>query len=74
MRSIYNSLMLLLATATDRELAKYVQFLKAENRLLRSRIEFPVHLQLHERRRLLKYGRELGKAVYELITIVTPNP
>ena len=43
MQSIYNSLMLLLATATDRELGKYVQFLKAENRLLRSRIEFPVH-------------------------------
>jgi putative transposase len=70
---MFQPLILYLALATDRELAKYVQFLKEQNRMLRDRIEGPIRVTPRERRRLLKYGRDLGPAVKELLTIVTPR-
>ncbi len=43
MAKIFNPLLALIASGTDRELAKYVQFLKEENKILRSRIKGEVH-------------------------------
>ena len=37
-RTIYTALMVLLAKATDRELARMVTYLKEENRILRARL------------------------------------
>ena len=37
-RTIYTALMVLLAKATDRELARMVTYLKEENKLLRARL------------------------------------
>ena len=54
-------------------LAKYVQYLKEENKILRARMPGKqVHTKPAERERLLKYGRPLGRAIEELITIVSP--
>ena len=73
MTTIFHPLLALIASATDRELAKYVQFLKEENKILRARVPGQVHTRPAERERLLKFGKALGRAVEELITIVTPG-
>ena len=62
----------MIASATENELAKYVEYLKAENRILRARIPGEIHTRVAEREILLKYGRVIGRAIEELITIVTP--
>src|SRR4051794_18328738 len=67
------SLFVLLASATDRQLARNVEYLKAENRILRDRLPKRVVLTPRERNRLLKYGRPLGPAIKNLITVVTPR-
>lgn len=70
---IFHPLLALIASGTDRELAKYVQFLKEENKILRSRIKGEVHTKPEERKRLLEFGKALGRAIEELITIVSPG-
>lgn len=71
MTKIFHPLLALIASATDRELAKYVQFLKEENKILRSRLGGEVHTRPEERQRLLQFGKALGRAIEELITIVS---
>jgi len=63
----------MLAAATDRELARQVQYLKAENRILRDRLPQRLTVTAQERQRLIKYGKPLGTAIRELITIVPPR-
>jgi putative transposase len=72
MTKIYHSLLALIASATESELAKYVEYLKAENRVLRARLPKQVHTRPQERERLLKFGKTIGWAVEELITIASP--
>lgn len=69
---IFHPLLALIASATDSQLAKYVEYLKHENQILRSRLPRQVHTTAEERHVLLKYGEVLGKAVEELISIVSP--
>ncbi len=73
MTRIFHPLLALIASATDKELARYVQFLKEENKILRARIPGQVHTKPEERERLLNLGRELGRAIEELLTIVSPS-
>ena len=73
MSKIFHPLLALIASATDKELAKYVEYLKHENRLLRARLPKQVHTTYEERQTLLKYGKALGRAIEELITIVSPG-
>ena len=73
MPDIFHPLLALIASATDKELARYVEFLKEENKILRTRIKGQVHTKPEERKRLLKLGKPLGKAIEELITIVKPS-
>jgi len=70
---LFHPLLALIASATDKELAKYVQYLKEENKILRARIPGQVHTRSAERERLLKFGKPLGRAIEELITIVSPK-
>lgn len=63
----------MIASATESELAKYVEYLKAENRILRARIPGQIHTRQSEREVLMKYGKTIGRAIEELITIVTPS-
>ena len=69
---IFHPLLALIASATESELAKYVEYLKEENRILRARIPGQIHTKPGERARLLKLGKVLGRAIEELITIVSP--
>lgn len=72
MNRVYHPLLALIASATDRELSKYIEYLKHENKILRARLPKQVHTTYGERQTLLKYGRVLGRAIEELITIVSP--
>jgi len=48
---IFHPLLAMIASATNNELAKYVQYLKEENRILRARIPGQVHTKPAERER-----------------------
>ncbi|WP_296457090.1 hypothetical protein [Rubinisphaera sp.] len=56
MAKIFHPLLALIASATDRELAKYVEYLKAENQILRARIPGQIHTTAGERQKLIKLG------------------
>ncbi|MEO2033600.1 MAG: integrase core domain-containing protein [Planctomycetaceae bacterium] len=73
MTRIFHPLLAMIASGTDRQLAKYVEYLKAENRILRARIPGQIHTRVAERKVLLKFGKNQGRAIEELITIVTPT-
>lgn len=73
MAKFFHPLLALIASGTDRELAKYVQFLKEENKILRNRVKGEIHTKPEERQRLLEFGKALGRAIEELITIVSPS-
>ena len=72
MNNIYHPLLALIASATDNELDKYVEYLKHENKILRARIQGQIHTTYQERQTLLKYGKAVGKTIEELISIVIP--
>ena len=61
---------MLLAGATEPEMIRMIEFLKAENRILRSELPKRVEVTSAERAKLLKLGRRIGPALRELITIV----
>jgi putative transposase len=63
----------LFASATDSQLAKMVEYLKAENRILRDKLPRRLTITPRERNRLVKLGSKLGSAIRNLITIVTPR-
>jgi putative transposase len=65
--------MVLLANVTDREMARMVSYLKEENRILRARLPGQINTTPRERERLLRFGRNLGKAIHSVVTIVAPG-
>jgi putative transposase len=71
MTAIWNGFLLLLARATDRELAKMVEFLKAENQILRAKLPRRIEVTPAERHRLIKIGRPLCHRIRELLSIVS---
>src|SRR5262249_41011808 len=70
MRAAVQRFLMFLAVATDKELARTVAYLKAENRILRSKLPKKVEVTPKERQTLLKYGKKLGSKIREVITIV----
>ena len=71
MGSFFQPLLFLLARSTADDLQRQVEYLKAENEMLRKRIpKKRIFLQADERAKLLKLGRGLGPAIRHLITIV----
>ncbi len=73
MAKIFHPLLALIASATNNELAKYIEYLKEENKVLRARIPGQIHTTKPERERLIKFGKAIGRAIEELITIVSPS-
>jgi len=72
MSRIFHPLLALIASATDNELVKHVEYLKHENAILRSRLPKQIHTTYDERQILLEYGKVLSRAIEELISIVSP--
>ena len=73
MRNVYRKLLLLIAGATQKELARQVQYLKIENQILRSKLPARVPVTLQQRNRLVRFGAGLGKVIHEIVTIVHPG-
>ena len=71
MARFFHPLILMLANLGKSELARQVQYLKAENEILRAKLPKRVTVTPMERRRLVKLGRKIGPALKHLITIVT---
>jgi putative transposase len=64
---------MLLARATQKELVQMVEYLKAENRMLRSKLPRCIDVTPAERAKLLKLGLRLGSKIKEVIGIVHPR-
>jgi len=71
-RNIYTSLVLLIARATEKDVARHVSYLKAENQILRSRLPQRLILTQREKSRFVRFAKNLGSALNELATIVHP--
>lgn len=73
MARLLHPLLLLVARATEKELVRYVEYLKAENRILRGKLPKRITVTLAERAKLVKLGLRLGPAIKKLIAIVHPQ-
>jgi putative transposase len=73
MVSIFRSLLLVIAGANQKELARQIRYLKVENEVLRSKLPARITITPKVRQRLLKFRAKLGKALYQIVTIVTPS-
>ncbi|MEX2170034.1 MAG: hypothetical protein WD851_12055 [Pirellulales bacterium] len=72
MDRLFQPLLYVIARCSRNELLRQIEFLKAENQLLRSRIpKKSIHLKPEERARLLELGKAIGPALQHLITIVS---
>jgi putative transposase len=67
----FNPFLLLVARLTNKELVEAVQFLKVQNKILRSKLPRVVTTTRKEQKLLVKLGKALGAAVKELISIVS---
>lgn len=70
LRRLAEPLFLVLMQATHAELARQVEYLRAENRILRAKLPRHITVTTQERRTLLELGRRVGTALRDLITIV----
>ena len=57
---VFHPLLALIASASNNELARYVEFLKEENKILRARVPGQIHTRTDERTRFVKLGKALG--------------
>ncbi len=71
MAALIHPLLALLASLTRQELAQQVTYLRAENRILRSKLPQRIELSNQERRRLVRHGKKLGGQIKELISVVS---
>ncbi|MEX2169666.1 MAG: integrase core domain-containing protein [Pirellulales bacterium] len=72
MSRLFQPLLFVLAKCTRNQLIRQIEFLKAENEILRSRIpKKAIYLKVDERKRLLELGKAIGPSLRTLITIVS---
>ncbi len=71
MGRIFHPLLFLLARCTKNQLIRQIEFLKAENQILRSRVPGRfVRVKPAEKARLIKLAEGIGPALQQLITVV----
>ena len=68
---LFQPLLQLIARSTDSEMARQLEFLKAENAMLRKRLGRSVRLTEEEKSLLVKLGEQIGAGVKALLTIVS---
>jgi hypothetical protein len=67
MKNPYHALLLLIAGATQKELAAQVRYLKIGLEIARSKLPQRVTITPQERNRLVKFGAKLGQALDKLV-------
>lgn len=71
MRRVFQPLLFFLAHSSENTLRRQIEFLKAENEMLRKRVpKKRIFLGRDERERLIKLGKAIGPGARHLITIV----
>ena len=74
MKNPYQALLMLIAGATQKELAAQIQYLKVELEIARSKLPQRVTVTAQERNRLIKFGAKLGRqAMDKIVTLVHPD-
>jgi putative transposase len=73
MKRFVHPLLLLLARATEKELVQMIEYLKAENQVLRKRLPKRIEVTAAERAKLVRLGVRLGSKIKAIITIVHPR-
>ena len=73
MSKVIHPLFALLAKAVHAHLERENRFLKVENQILRSKLKSRVIVTPEDRARLVRFGRELGPAIKDIISIVQPK-
>lgn len=58
MTNVFQSLLLVIAGATEKELARQVKYLKVENEILRSKLPKRITITPKERHRLVRFGQK----------------
>ena len=71
MTNLFQSLLLVIAGASQKELARQVKYLMVENEILRSKLPKRITVTAKERNRLVRFAKGLGRAVRQLTSIVT---
>jgi len=72
MERLFQPLLFMLARCSRNQLIRQIEFLKAENEMLRKRVpKQRIRLKLDERSRLLELGMAIGPHLKHLLTIVT---
>lgn len=72
-RNLFHRLLRVLAGSSENDLRRQIQYLKAENEILRSRIDRQIRVTPAERHRLMRLAKPLGAALKVLVTIVKPD-
>jgi putative transposase len=73
-RNVYTSLLLVLAGASNKELARQVKYLKVENEILRSKLGKRVVVTPSERTRLIRFASKIAtKVLSHIVSIVHPE-
>jgi len=68
---IFQELLMMLGHIVHSNLMRQIDYLKVENKILRSRITSQIRLSPCEKRRILKYGIALGKSARYFISVVS---
>ena len=73
MERLFQPLLFFLAKCSRNQLIRQIEFLQAENEILRKRLpKYRLRLTLEEKKRLIKLGTAVGPSLHKLITIVAP--
>ncbi|WP_145091751.1 hypothetical protein [Anatilimnocola aggregata] len=74
MTNVFQSLLLVIAGATQKELARQVKYLKVENQILRSKLPKRITFTPKERVRQVKFAQKLGGKVLRQLTPIVARP
>jgi len=70
---VFRSLLLVIAGLTKKELVQQIQYLKAENEILRAKLPKRIVIESKERRKLLKYAAKLSRSVFKHLTSIVTS-
>jgi putative transposase len=73
MNKLFHPLLVMIAKATSTELQRYIDYPKAENQILRSKLPQRVVVTPAKREKLVKVGKPPGGKLKELMSIVSPR-